>query len=302
MRMKVRVSFDGREIAGGERVLLEAARCGPDVASVSDVEVLRQTFVRVDLYADDPRLAILLELLQEHGVEWREWPRDEYTDAEFDAAPLLLLTNSADEYRIFGGPRLGTEYDLSAACPVCAAGARQMSALMVDGADPADIRKVESDHHALTCYRETIVDERLAEALASAGLSGLSFRGVYAVQEDGQRAELPWRQLWAEHTMPPLSPRTTGIDARRVCASCGRSRFYTMSKEPTRLAYRARDLAFAQDVNRTWECFGDLTWTGDLKTAVLPFPYFLVTPKVRRIFLDAGVTDFNWIPIRVVDE
>ncbi len=34
----------------------------------------------------------------------------------------------------------------------------------------------------------------------------------------------------------------------------------------------------------------------------LSYPYLLVTPKVMRIFRAAGVTEFDWIPIRVVED
>jgi len=75
-----------------------------------------------------------------------------------------------------------------------------------------------------------------------------------------------------------------------------------MSEQPTRLAYRAKDLVGIQDVNVTWEWFGEFRFDGDVSDALFPYPWFLVTPKVRRIFLDAGATGFDWIPIRVVDE
>jgi hypothetical protein len=55
-------------------------------------------------------------------------------------------------------------------------------------------------------------------------------------------------------------------------------------------------------VNRMWEHFGFARWNGDVKTAVLSEPNFLVTPKVWRIFRDAGVTGFQWLPIRVVED
>ncbi|TKD03237.1 hypothetical protein [Polyangium fumosum] len=301
MKTRVEVEFNGRSIPGGEQVVLEAARCGVDVARVEDIEVLNKTFVEVTLDHDDPRLPVLLRLLQDRGVKVWERRWDEYTEAEFHAAPLLLLAPPAWTYNVNGGPRWGTQYDLSAACPVCAAGARQTSALMVDGVYRENVEMFE-ENRAVTSRMEILVDDRLAETLTSAGLSGLSFRGVCQVQEDGRRVELPWRQICAAHTMPSVSPRSIGFGPRRVCPSCGRSGFSMFDEMvPTRLAYRARDVVGAEDVNRMWEYFGDVEWKGELKTAMLPYTHFLVTPKVRRIFLDAGVTGFDWLPIRVVD-
>ena len=54
-------------------------------------------------------------------------------------------------------------------------------------------------------------------------------------------------------------------------------------------------------MNVTWEWFGDFNFEGDVSNALFPYPLFLVTPKVWRIFRDAGVTGFDWIPIRVED-
>ena len=70
---------------------------------------------------------------------------------------------------------------------------------------------------------------------------------------------------------------------------------------PTRLVYRASDLEDIRDVNVTWEWFGEVNFDGDVSDALFPYPWFLITPKVWRIFRDAGVTGFDWIPIHVVD-
>ncbi|MRG96560.1 hypothetical protein [Polyangium spumosum] len=255
--------------------------------------------IYVTLFEDDPRLTVLRQLLLAYRVKWREFQEDTFTDEELDAARLLLVT-IPDESMVFGGPRLGTQFDLSNACPVCAAGARQTSALMLDGADPEDVAKLDT-YRVVTCYQEIVVDEQLAEALESEGVTGLSFRSVYAVRKDKRQVELPRRQMWAEHALPPVSPHSIGMNPRDVCSSCRRGGFYFSQLSP-RLAYRARDLTGAMDVNRTWEWYGYVKFKGDLSEAVLPGPAFLVSPKVWRIFKDAGVTGFKWLPIRVVDD
>ena len=40
----------------------------------------------------------------------------------------------------------------------------------------------------------------------------------------------------------------------------------------------------------------------NLKDSLLSYPWTVVTPKVRRIFMNAGVTSFDWLPIRVEEE
>lgn len=300
MKTKVHVRFDGNDIPGREQTVLAPSGCGPDVAEVRDRPVLGQIFVDVRLDANDPRLPLLLQLLLVHKVEWFEDRWDEYTEEEFEAAPLLEMAGTF-EVEVLGGPRFGTDYDLSTACPTCGAGMRQTSAYVLDGSDAESMSKL-GQFRAVGSYSEILVDERLAETLEGVGLSGLSFRSVYARQEDMRQIELPWRQLWASHTLPPMSPRSTGVSWDRVCKACRRSKVQSTPPGPLRLVYRAKDLVGAQDVNRMWEHFGLARWTGDLKTAVLTQPGFLVTPKVWRIFRDAGVTGFQWLPIRVVED
>jgi hypothetical protein len=297
MRTEVRIRFDGNDVPGGAQAILGPARCGPDVASAEKVDVLRQVVVWVTLDADDDRLRILLKLLVQHGVDPWEHRRDLYTDEELDGARLLII-DPLGEFTVFGGPRVGTSYDMSDACPKCGAGARQTSALIIDG---EDVPGLEGRRAASTHYSDIIVDERLAEELENIGATGLSFRSVYALMENKRQVKLRWRQVCARRTLPPRSPRSTGIMPYRPCPSCTRSGVSTSVKAPIRLAYRAQDLAQAEDVNTTWEWFSDSHFDGDVSDALFPYPWLLVTPKVMRIFRAAGVTEFDWIPIRVIE-
>jgi len=300
MRTKIKISFHSHNIPGGEQTILAPAGCGPDIVTVRDYRALREVLVDVIMDVDDTRLPLLLQLLLVHKIEWFEDRWDEYTDEEFEAAPLIMAMGTW-EIEVLGGPRFGTDFDISTACPSCGAGMRQTSAYVLDGSDAESMDKL-GPYRAVDSYGEILVDERLAETLEIAGLSGLSFRSVYARQEDMRQIKLPWRQMWASHTLPPMSPRSTGVDRKKVCPSCGRSKFQKTQPGPFRLAYRTRDLDGIEDVNRMWERFGIARWNGDLKTAVVSQPDFLVTPKVWRIFKDAGVTGFKWLPIRVVED
>ncbi|TKD01718.1 hypothetical protein [Polyangium fumosum] len=297
MRTEVRIRFDGSELPGGPHTILESTGCGPDTASIAEEPVLQQLPVWVTLDATDARLHKLMGLLQTHGIEWLEFRKDRFTGAELETAPLLLI-DPIPQLRVFGGPRMGTKYDVTGACKVCGAGARQTSALLIDG---EELSALEGRRAASTPYRDLIVEERLAGQLASSGITGLSFRGVFAAFENQVRLQLPWRQLCAAKTLPPMSPRSTGIIRHKHCV-CGRSGVTGTAEQPTRLVYRAVDLADMQDVNLTWEWFGEPRFNGDVSDALFPYPWFLVTPKVWRIFQGAGVTEFDWIPIRVVDE
>ena len=298
MRTEVRICFDGNDIPGGAQAVLGPARCGPDVATVDDEPVLGRLDVWVTVEGTDPRLPVLLQLLRDHGATWLERRKDYYTEEELDRAQLIVMWNRG-EHDVFGGPRLGTSYDMEGACATCGAGARQTSALFIDG---GDIPRIEGLRATSTYYSDIMVDEALAEALAGTGATGLSFRAVYALMPDKRQLKLRWRQLCAAHTLPPTSPRSTGIERRDACTSCGRSGFFTMMNDPPRLVYRPRDIAQSEDVNLTWEWFEDWNFDGNVSEALFSYPWFLVTPKVMRVFRDAGVTSFDWLPIRVEDD
>ena len=289
--------FDGLALLGDPRAVLESIGCGPDVAKIADAPVLKQLHVWVTLDETDERLSKLLALLQERGADWRDIRSDRFTEEEIEAAPLLNMWFSVND-TVFGGPRMGTTYDMSEACKRCGAGARQTSVMIIDG---EDLHNLEGRRAAATPYDDMLVDEKLANVLAKSGATGISFRGVFVAFEKRGHMQLPWRQICAAHTMPPMSPRSTAIKPYKQC-SCGRTGFKTPWDIPVRLVYRASDLAEIHDVNVTWEWFGDTRYEGDVGDALFAYPRFLVTPKVRRVFLDAGITGFSWLPIHVVDE
>ena len=106
MWTEVRISFDGNDIPGGAQAVLGPAGCGPDVATVEDVPVLRQVVVWVILDELDPRLQLLLQLLQPHIAKPFIIRWDRYTDEELDRAPLIVAWPHIND-TVFGGPRVG---------------------------------------------------------------------------------------------------------------------------------------------------------------------------------------------------
>src|SRR5947209_7857223 len=91
MRTEVQIRFDSSDIPGGAPAVLGQAGCGPDVATVEDVPVLRQVVVWVTLYEPDPRLPVLFRLLKQHGEDSLVIRRDRYTDEELDRARLIFM-------------------------------------------------------------------------------------------------------------------------------------------------------------------------------------------------------------------
>jgi hypothetical protein len=298
MRPEVRIRFAGNHIPGGAQTILGPAGCGPDVATVEDVPVLRQIEVWVTLAEDDARVPLLFDLLRKHNETWLEIHEDRYTDEELDSARLLLMWPNY-ECEIDGGIRRGVTFDLSEACRACGTPARQTSPMFIEG---EQIPKLEGHRAGATYVELPLVDERLAAELEESGATGLYFRSVYAVMEDGRQVKLRWKQLCAKRSLPPMSPLTTGIEPYGECKVCKRNGYTRSSEAPTRIVYRASDLADTDDVNMTWEHYNEASLEPNMRDTHLSYPYILVTPKVRRIFRAAGVTEFDWIPIRVVED
>lgn len=295
MRAEVHIRFGGHRIPGGAQAILGPAGCGPDVAVVEDVPVLQEVQVWVVLEVTDPRLRVLRQLLEQHGERWLEDHLDRYTEEELTSAPLLLMHPNR-ECEIDGGVEWGMTYDLSDACSTCGTGGRQTSAVFVNGEQVSNL----TGHRAgVTYHWHYLVDEGLAAALEDAGATGLSLRSVYAVMPDKRQVKLRWKQMCATRTLVPMSPSTTGLTRDRVCKVCKRNGYFQMSKEPMRIVYRASDLRDIDDVSTSWENVGWAILEPELRDSLLAKPWLLVTPQIWRVFRDAGVRSFDWLPVRV---
>jgi len=301
MKTEVVFWFWGQRIPGGPRTILEPLGIGPDAVVIDEATVQRvhHVSVTITMPENDARLPDLRALLTQHGVDWSESRHDRYTADELDNARLLWLSPTSD-CEVDGGSEFGTMYDLSAACPRCGAGARQTSPLFFDGNED-QVSKLKG-HRAGRTYRdEVFIDELLAVEIDALAPKGLLLHQVYALQPDKRQAKILWKQLSAERILPPMSPLTTGIDRPYPCPICPRSGYWDGVPTP-RIVYRARDLEDAGDVNITWEEKYEGVIMGNPREWRVPTPWLLVTPKVMRVFRAAGITEFEWVPIRVVDE
>ncbi len=295
MKTVVRIVFGSDKIPGGVQTVLGPARCGPDVVEIDEEAVLRTINVAVTLEETDPRLPVLLELLKQHDEGWLERHTDQYTEEELESARLLLMKGNR-QCEIDGGVEMGMTYDLSGECPACGTSAKQTSPVFVDG---EEIGNLEGQRASETYGWDIIVDERLAQELERAYATGLFFREVYAVWRDKRTLKLPFRQLCAVRTLPPMSPSTTGLVRERACEVCFRNGYFRTRAEPTRIVYRASDLRDVDDVNMSWENARYAILKPELRESLLSRPWMVVTPKIWRVFRDAGVTCFDWLPVRV---
>ena len=296
MKTKWSITFDARTVPGGAATILDAAGCGPDVAEVSEVpgsDIIKGIYVWVKLDDGDERITKLHELLNRYSVEVKEVDYIEYSNEDLQSARLLWMSPNINE-SVCAGLIEGTKYDMTDACANCATGARQTSALYIDGYDEtlAMVRK----HRAIGSFDgDILVDGGMAKKLKDAGVTGISFGEV--------RARLPskkWRMLAREqilitHTMPPRRFESTTSEDKYLCKVCRRGGHgYTPMK-----SYYSEDLVGMQDFNLTWEWYGEFWPKPKDKHAYAkwPSPATLVTPKVMNIFREAGVTTFDWTPM-----
>jgi hypothetical protein len=295
MKTVVRVVFGSDSIRGGVQAVLGPARCGPDVAKVNEEAVLRTINVSVTLEETDPRLPVLLDLLRHYGEDWLERHYDQYAQEELDSARLLLIKRTR-RCEFDGGVKYGTTYDLSGACPACGTGGEQTSPLFING---EDLGNLEGQRAGETYDGHLLVDEGLAKALERIGATGLSLHEVYAEWRDKRTLKLPWKHLAARRTLPPMSASTTGLARNEPCEVCKRNGYFPTREEPLRAVYRTSALRDVDDVNWSWENERFAVLEAELRESQLSQPWLLVTPKVWRVFRDAGVTCFDWLPIRV---
>ena len=298
MGTEVRIYFRSGSIPGGAEVVLDAANCGPDVARIEEEDKeygLLLSNVWVTLEETDPRLPVLLELLNRYRVV--PGYAYNYAEEDLDGAHLLLL-KTPEKAKVRDGVKYGTTYDVADTCPACGTSAKQTSALFIDA---QDLKKLKGWRAVTTQFFHILVDPGLEADLVRTGATGISFRDVYAVGRDERTLKIPFRQLCADKTLPPLSPSKSGLPQHKACELCERNGYFTRNLEPMRIVYRASDLRDADDVNMSWENRGDayLFPERPLSESRLSTPWMVVTPKVRRVFTDAGVTCFDWIPIRV---
>lgn len=296
MKSVVRIQFDASDLPHGPEAALEPAGCGPDVTVIEDFPVLRQKVVLVTLEITDPRVNRLRSVLLELDCGSLERHRDIFTEEELNRARLLVMQSNGD-CEVDGGIVWGMTYDLAGACPVCGTGARQTSPVLFR---EEHLSKLEGHRAGATYFWHHMVDEGLTAELTRIGATGLSFRSVYTVGSNGQQRQIRWKQMVAQKTLPPMSPASSGFERDRVCPVCHRNGYFTATHEaPTRFIYREADLRDADDVNVSWENVGYANLRTELKDSLLSKPWMLVTPKVRRVFVEANVTCFDWTPIRV---
>jgi len=296
MKTKIWITFRAENMPGEGATILEATGCGSDVATTDIYTAFGPRKVEVDVKLDetDPRVAKLLALLSQHGVEVESHLYDEYSEEDRQQARLLVVGPVRYGEEVTIAPWAGTKYDLTTECPNCETGAKQKSPAYISYFNKKILRK----HRALLAsYYSLIVDGGMRKKLVDAGVTGISFGDVRMRLENDKWSEVARDQVFATHTFPPMRVELTPEIEKQICMVCRRGGWQGLADPP----YREEDLVGMQDFNLTWEWFGEFQPENRAKDRPVSnaYPRLLVTPKVMNIFREAGVKAFRWTPVNV---
>ncbi|MBK9261724.1 MAG: hypothetical protein IPM54_18225 [Polyangiaceae bacterium] len=303
MQTVVEIQFDAADISGGADAILGPSQCEKEVVKIAHYKILGRIDVTLQLDNNDARVPKLLALLADAGAKAWINRNDIYTEDELQAARLLFVSNWIDA-SAWGGPRFGTTYDMSQACPTCATGARQTSPLIVGD---IELRTVEKHRVASTNHADLLIRDTDVERLIAANITGAVFWPASVKRKSGEISELRWQQAVIEHVMPPMAA-SSYLDRKGVCPTCHRGGFTGVSDQPLRITYRAEDLANIHDFNRTWEWLGEYgTTEEEVQQGRWSHPGVLVTPKVMNLLRaktkkEAKYQGCDFIPVWLEDE
>lgn len=216
------------------------------------------------------------------------------TPKELAAAPLLYLRAQGPGTGR-GHPRDGTSYDDSHACPRCGAGLVQTS--------PLRVRKTELPKSFLATgvADDLLLHESVAGIVASAGLRGMTLRPVL----DPSGAAIPWFQVVAETTLPPMLASSRGLirgraGAERPCARCGRDGWFDTTADPFIPSYPRPVLDTMPDAAWAFELFGTGVWAEPLNhKRSLASRRLIVRPRVYAALKPLKLRGVRWSPVRI---
>jgi hypothetical protein len=242
--------------------------------------------------ADDPRLERLGAILAEVGIRPFRRMEVKYSKREIEDAPFVQFALKVDG-RGHSGLDQDMEFDLSAGCPACGTGAKQLSALRLRHSDLPNKRPVSSTWHSEYLLREDLVSE-LVKMLGSD-------RGLRQIEECATHRKLNWWQILPDVHMPPMLREASDVITDQQCQACRREGFFADISKPCAITYNAIDVnvetlpAFVS----TWEYFGHSHIRKE-EGYMLGFaqPCLLVSRQVVQVLLKQKVPRLNLTPVR----
>jgi hypothetical protein len=211
-----------------------------------------------------------------------------YTEHELISAPLLWISiNRAPKGE--GGPRYGTQYDLSGACDRCGCGAVQVSPLRLRPSDPPAKAAIFE-----TLDGEILVAEHIARAIQKEGISGVDLRQAVSSTNG---IMLPWFQILPGSELPAMDPSTEGVVRSDHCPKCACDGYF--HRPPVVIRYKALETARLPDVLQTLEHFGNSVIKEPFELSHFATPLLIVKPRVYQLFKREKVRGIRAVPVDV---
>jgi hypothetical protein len=263
----------------------------PEVKEIHDLFVVR-------LPSDDPRTTQLMAYLGTAEVDpsWSFRVEVLYEPGDLQECEFVHLhVNRAA--RGDTGPMYDTEYDVSAGCPACGTGSRQISPLRISSS------AVPKKGHALrTHHGEVLLHNDLATDLMVALNSE---RGLVQAEERRSRRLLPWWQILPDLHMPPAHPLTGHRVGWTQCPHCRRNGFAgPVDQRPLEWTYvmALNDRLALPDFVYTWEHFGTsrIKWQPG-QTIGFAHPAIIVSNRVLRTVWEKRAKEVVFTPVRFLE-
>jgi hypothetical protein len=190
------------------RVLEEFA---PLLFEADEGKRLGDTIRKIEIATDDPRYLTIGRLQAEIGAKtdrlfFSSWNlRRRYSKAELEAATLFELQVTS----IFepAGEECGTKYDETTACPLCGAGAKQITPLYLP-----ERRIPKSKDFSRTIANEILVSRRVAELFARHAITGFVLLPVRYNRVSSAESQ-DWFQLIVNNSgAEVIAPTRIGIN------------------------------------------------------------------------------------------
>lgn len=258
--------------------------CGLDDYAAQGPDPLGVHVVKLET---DATVECLLNGLETHGLTWSVSREHVFSDAELHSAPMLRLVVRRPP-RGVGGPKHGTEFDLTGACDECGSGARQASALVLDEREAPKRGPVVE-----TLTSEVLVSGPLKRAIEELSPRGLELRDVLG-RQSGQ--PLDFSQLIPTGELPRMDSRTKGIVRERPCPRCDRDGYFETMAQPLVIRYSA-DVVLNADAYFTYESFGNSQIKTPFVESHFARPLILVSQRIHDVFVAARVPSVSFEPV-----
>lgn len=188
----------------------------------------------------------------------------------YSAIIIKSQTNS------YSGPKNGTKYDLSNACPSCGTGARAVGPRFLK------LAKVPKYEIFQTLDGEVFISEKLKLSFEAELPESKAF--LWPVVNSVSQEPLPLWEIRAELILPKFAISTTGFEIEKSCKECARDGHFGVPNISFKPAYpEAQVSKLTANVLCTWEHFGLSKLRPIFEDSVFAAPILIVSDQFRNV-------------------